>query len=64
MTDHPNLLVPMVEYCPMHEAAPELLEALKEIEFIGRNARSRSQTVHMGNIARQALALVEGDKDG
>ena len=31
MTDHPNLFVPMVEYCPMHEVAPELLEALKEI---------------------------------
>ena len=29
MTDHPNLFVPMVEYCPMHEAAPEMLDALK-----------------------------------
>ena len=29
MTDHPNLFVPMVEYCPMHKAAPKLLETLK-----------------------------------
>ena len=33
MTDHPNLLVPMVEYCPMHEAAPEMLEALELVEW-------------------------------
>ena len=31
MTDHPNLLVPMVEYCPMHEAAPEMLKMLKAL---------------------------------
>ena len=27
MSEHPNLFVPMVEYCSMHEAAPKLLEA-------------------------------------
>ena len=37
MTDHPNLLVPMVEYCPMHQAAPELLEALGKLLEEPRN---------------------------
>ena len=27
MSEHPNLFVPMVEYCSMHDAAPQLLEA-------------------------------------
>ena len=33
MSDHPNLLVPLVEFCPMHKAAPDLLEALKKVQF-------------------------------
>ena len=30
MSDHPNLFVSLVEYCPMHETAPDLVAALKE----------------------------------
>ena len=29
MSEHPNLFVPMVEYCSMHKAAPQLLEMLE-----------------------------------
>ncbi len=29
MTDHPNLFVPMVEYCSIHAAAPDMLTMLK-----------------------------------
>ena len=34
MSDHPNLFVPMVEYCPMHKAAPDLVAALEAADDI------------------------------
>ena len=32
MSEHPNLFIPMVEYCSMHKAAPQLLEACEVIK--------------------------------
>ena len=55
MTDHPNLFVPMVEYCPMHEAAPDLYEVLKELMY-----EWHAHTGDNYKCAERAIAKAEG----
>ena len=62
--DNTELIPYVKQITVLEQQLAALVEALEEIEIIGRNARSKSKAVHMGNIARQALALVEGDEDG
>ncbi len=47
----------VIHPCPVHEAAPDMLAALEEIEIIGRNMKSTFAT-SVGNIARKALTQV------
>jgi hypothetical protein len=43
------------EIGPLIAAVPKLLEALEEIEIIGRDANRNAKAWHCGNIARKAL---------
>jgi len=56
-----------IVYCPMHKAAQEMLEALKEIAKM-EGAYSRDPLTHaenvienLTNIANKAIAKVEGE---
>jgi len=52
----------VIHPCPVHEAAPDMLAALEEIETVGRNVKSTFATTIMSNIARKALAQVKVEK--
>ena len=69
MSDHPNLFVPLVEFCPMHETASDLLEELKQIVIGWKNiergmVRGRLRLTPWEEerlkFAQQAIAQAEG----
>ena len=52
-----------IEYCPMHEAAPEMLKALKgivDVLYAGPTEATNADFTNAVDIAIQAIAQAEG----
>ena len=59
LRDRKDVVGTVIDFCPLHTAAPDLLEALRELLYVTEPLESGALTTPFKN-ARAAIAKAEG----